>query len=88
MANNTPANNITPSQLLQMARLMKSKHAGQEAQQLETQLTQLAETGLNEEQQAQLHSAMQDKAKLGQLLNSPQAMALMKMMGGKQEKKP
>jgi len=73
--------NFTPAQLLQMARLMKSKQADPEAQQLE----RLARTGLSEEQRVQLHSVMQDKAKLAELLNSPQAKELMKIMGGKRE---
>jgi len=73
--------NITPAQLLQMAKLMKTKQAGQEAQQLEN----LAKTGLNEAQRAQLHSVMRDKAKLAQLLRSPQAKELMKMMGENKE---
>lgn len=69
--------NITPAQLLQMAKLMKTKQAGQ--------LEDLAKTGLSEAQQAQLQSVMRDKAKLAALLNTPQAKELMKMMGGKQE---
>jgi len=71
---------ISPAQLMQMARMMKAQQAGQESQQLE----ELAKTGLTEEQQAQLHGVMQDKAKLTELLSSPQARELMKKMGGKQ----
>ena len=71
---------ISPAQLMQMARMMKAKQSGQESQQLE----ELAKTGLSAEQQAQLHSVMQDKAKLTELMNSPQARELMKKMGGKQ----
>jgi len=74
--------NFTPAQLLQMAKLMKSKQADNEAQQLE----RLARTGLSEEQRVQLHSVMRDKAKLAELLSSPQAKELMKIMGGKQGK--
>jgi len=74
---------ISPAQLMQMARIMKAQQAGQESQQYE-QLEELAKTGLSEEQQAQLHGVMQDKAKLTELLSSPQARELMKKMGGKQ----
>ena len=72
---------ISSAQLMQMARMMKAQQQGpQQAEQLE----ELAKTGLTEEQRAQLHSVMQDKARLTQLLNSPQARELMKKMGGKQ----
>ena len=71
---------ISPAQLMQMARMMKAQQAGKESQQLE----ELAKTGLTEEQRAQLHSVMQDKARLTELMNSPQARELMKKMGGKQ----
>ena len=73
---------ITQAQLLGLARQLKTaQNAAQEAGALE----QLAETGLSEGQQAQLHDLMQDKAKLAQMLQSPQARALMRKLGGKQE---
>jgi len=74
---------ITKAQILTMVRQLKAtQSAAQEAGALE----QLAETGLNEGQQAQLHELMQDKAKLAQMLQSPQAQALMrKLQAGKKE---
>ena len=70
---------ITPAQLLGLAKQLKrGENTAQEAQALE----QLAETGLNEGQQAQLHELMQDKAKLAQMMSSPQAQALMRKLGG------
>ena len=74
---------ITPAQLLGLARQLKqTQRTAQEAQALE----HLAETGLSEGQQAQLHELMQDKAKLAQMLGSPQAQALMrKLKAEKQE---
>jgi len=71
---------ITPAQLMRMAKQLK---AAQGAQQEASQLEQLARQGLDEAQQAQLRSVMQDKAKLEQLLQSPQAQALMRRLGGK-----
>ncbi|MDR0531463.1 MAG: hypothetical protein LBG83_05300 [Oscillospiraceae bacterium] len=71
---------VTPAQLMQMARQLKGKNGAQEEAR---QLEQLAQSGLSEGQQAQLHSVMQDKAKLAQLLESPQARALMEKLGGK-----
>jgi len=77
-----PANKITKAQLLTLARQLKSaQNTAQEAGALE----QLAETGLSEGQQTQLHDLMQDKAKLTQMLQSPQAQALMQKLSGKQE---
>ena len=77
-----PAGKITSAQLLGLARQLKSKqNTAQEAQALE----QLAETGLNEDQQAQLHGLMQDKAKLAQMMSSPQAQALMRKLNGKKQ---
>jgi hypothetical protein len=74
--------NITQAQLLGLARQLKrGQNTGQEAQALE----QLAETGLNEGQQAQLHELMRDKAKLAQMMGSPQAQALMRKLGGKKD---
>jgi hypothetical protein len=70
---------ITPAQLLRMAKQLK---AAQGAQLEAAQLEQLAQRGLDDTQQAQLHSVMQDKAKLEQLLQSPQAQALMRKLGG------
>ena len=77
-----PAGKITPAQLMGLARQLKQgRNADQEAQALE----QLAEKGLSEGQQAQLRELMRDKAKLAQLVGSPQAQALMhKLSGGKQ----
>ena len=73
---------ITQAQLLGLARQLKAKQStGQEAQALE----QLAETGLSEGQQAQLHELMRDKAKLAQMMGSPQAQALMRKLGGKKQ---
>ena len=70
--------NITPAQLLELAKRLKNKQdTAQEAGALE----RLAETGLSGEQQTQLHELMQDKAKLAQLLQSPQARALMQRLG-------
>ena len=74
--------NITAAQLLRMAKQLK---AAQGAQQEAAQLEQLAQQGLDEAQQAQLRSVMQDKAKLELLLQSPQAQALMRKLGGKQD---
>lgn len=74
---------ITPAQLLKLAKQLKHMQgADQEAGALE----QLAQTGISEEQQAKMREVMQDKAKLAQLMQSPQAQALMrKMNGGKQD---
>jgi len=73
---------ISQAQLLGLARQLKREQGtAQEADALE----HLAETGLSEGQQAQLHDLMQDKAKLARMLGSPQAQALMrKLSGGKQ----
>ena len=72
---------ITQAQLLGLARQLKrGQSTAQEAQALE----HLAETGLSEGQQAQLHALMRDKAKLAQMMGSPQAQALMRKL--KQEK--
>ena len=73
---------ITKAQILTMVRQLKAtQNTSREAGALE----QLAETGLSEGQQAQLHDLMQDKAKLTQVLQSPQAQALMrKLKAGKQ----
>ena len=68
---------ITQAQLLGLARQLKrGQNTAQEADALE----QLAQTGLSEGQQAQLHDLMQDKAKLAQMLGSPQAQALMRKL--------
>ena len=78
-----PSGKITQAQLLGLARQLKR---GQDTAQEAGALEQLAETGLSEGQQAQLHDLMQDKAKLTQMLGSPQAQALMrKLKTGKQE---
>jgi len=70
---------ISKLQLLQMAQQLRKQQGVQnEAQALE----QLAQTGLSEEQQTQLHGMMRDKDKLRELMSSPQAQALMKMMNG------
>ena len=71
--------NISPAQLMRMA---KQLQAGQNAQKEAAQLEQLAQQGISEEQQAQLHDLMQDKAKLQALLQSPRAQALMRKLGG------
>ena len=77
-----PSGKITPAQIMGLARqLKKTQSTGQEAQALE----QLAETGLSEGQQAQLHELMQDKAKLAQMMASPQAQALMRKLSGKKQ---
>ena len=77
-----PAGKITSAQLLGLARQLKAKqNTAQEAQALE----HLAETGLSEDQQAQLHNLMQDKAKLAQMMGSPQAQALMRKLNGKKQ---
>ena len=71
---------ITRAQLLGLAmQLKRGQNTAQEADALE----QLAQTGLSEGQQAQLHDLMQDKAKLAQMLGSPQAQALMRKLGKK-----
>ncbi|MDR2753804.1 MAG: hypothetical protein LBB50_05800 [Oscillospiraceae bacterium] len=71
---------ISPAQLLALAKQLKQNQAAApEAQALE----QLAQTGLNDAQQAQLHSVMQDKERLQALLNSPQAQALLQKIGKK-----
>jgi len=76
------ATKITPAQLLGLAKQLKQGHnTAQEAQALE----HLAQSGLSEGQQAQLHDLMQDKAKLAQMLQSPQAQSLMRKLNGKQE---
>jgi len=76
------ATNITAAQLMGLAKQLKQgQKTDQEAQALE----KLAQKGLSEGQQAQLHDLMQDKAKMAQLLQSPQAQALMRKLGGKQE---
>ena len=73
---------ITPAQLMGLARQLKhGQNTGQEAQALE----QLAEKGLSEGQQAQLHELMQDKAQLARMMSSPQAQALMRKLGGKKD---
>ncbi|MDR2525401.1 MAG: hypothetical protein LBC83_04300 [Oscillospiraceae bacterium] len=70
---------ITPIQLMQMARELKRRqNAGEEAARLDA----LAQQGLTEEQQEQIHSVMQDKEALQKLLTSPKAQALMKKLGG------
>jgi hypothetical protein len=71
---------ITPVQLMQLARqLKKTQRAAQEAEKLD----QLAQTGLSDAQQEQIHSVMQDKEELRRLLSSPEAQALMQKLGGK-----
>lgn len=70
---------ITPAQLMQMAKLLKGKQVRKEADALE----QLAQKGLDEDQQAQLHEVMRDKARLREMLASPQAQELMKKLGSK-----
>ena len=72
---------ISPAQLMRMAKQLK---AAQGAQREAAQMERLAQTGLDEAQQAQLHDIMRDKAKLQQLLQSPQAQELMRKLGGKQ----
>jgi len=77
-----PSGAISKAQILSLARQLKTaQNTAREADSLE----QLAEAGLSEGQQAQLHGLMQDKAKLAQVLQSPQAQALMRKLGGKQE---
>jgi hypothetical protein len=75
--------NISPLQLMQMARRLKTQ---QNAQAEADALEQLAQTGLSEAQQAQLHEMIQDKERLRQLLASPKAQALMQKLNrdGKQ----
>ena len=69
---------ISKTQLLQMAQQLKNKQGAQgESEALE----RLAETGMSEDQQAQLREMMRDKAKLQELVNSPKAQALMKKLG-------
>ena len=76
---------INKTQLLQMAQQLKNKQGAQgETEALE----RLAETGLSEEQQAQLRDVMRDKAKLQQLMSSPKAQALMKKFGGMKPEEP
>jgi hypothetical protein len=70
---------ISSAQLLQLARQMRSQQM-EGAQQME----QLAQTGLSDQQQVQLHSVMKDQAKLAQLLTSPQARALMEKLNSQQ----
>ena len=73
---------LNPLQIMQLAQMLKkNKGGGEQAQALE----QLAQTGLNEEQQAQLQDVMRDKDKMQQMLSSPQAQALMKMFGAKKQ---
>ena len=73
---------ITQAQLLGLARQLKrGQNTAQEAQALEN----LAQTGLNEGQQAQLHALMRDKAKLARMMGSPQAQALMRKLNGKKQ---
>ena len=69
---------INKTQLLQMAQQLRNRQGTQgETETLE----RLAETGLSEEQQAQLRDVMRDKAKMQQLVGSPKAQALMKKLG-------
>jgi hypothetical protein len=78
-----PSGGITKAQLLGLARQLKT---AQSTEQEAGALEHLAETGLSEGQQTQLRGLMQDKAKLAQVLGSPQAQALMrKLNGGKKE---
>ena len=68
---------ITPAQLLGLAQQLKrGQNTAREAQALE----ELAQTGISDDRQAQLHALMQDKAKLAQMLQSPQAQALMQKL--------
>ncbi|MCL2494554.1 MAG: hypothetical protein FWE98_02710 [Oscillospiraceae bacterium] len=68
---------ITKTQLFTLARQLKTAQGtAQEAQALES----LAQTGLNEGQQAQLRELMRDKAKLAQMMSSPKAQALMRKL--------
>ena len=71
--------NLSPAQLMQLARQMKAMRMNQAGQ-----VEQLAQQGISEEQQAQLHEVMRDKAKLSQMLSSPQAQELLQKLGGKQ----
>ena len=72
---------INPMDLMRMAKQLKTN---QGAQNEAAQLEQLAQNGLDEAQQAKLHDLMRDKAKLAQLMQSPQAQELMRKLGGKQ----
>jgi len=78
-----PSGTISKAQIFALVRQLKSTQSTvKEADALE----QLAETGLSEGQQAQMRDLMQDKARLAQMLQSPQAQALMrKLQAGKQE---
>ena len=72
---------ISAAQVMRMAKQLKSiRSTGEEAAQLE----QLARQGISEDQQAQLHELMRDKAKMQALLASPQAQALLRKLGGEQ----
>ena len=74
--------NISPIELMRLAKQLK---AAQGAQQEAEQLERLAKTGLDGGQQEKLHSLMRDKAKLAELMRSPQALELIKKLGGKKE---
>ena len=69
---------ISKLQLLQMAQQLKNRQGTQgESQALE----QLAQTGLSQQQQAQLQEIVRDKDRLQQIVSSPKAQALMKRLG-------
>ena len=74
---------VNPAQIMQMARMMRGKNIHMNKEE-ENALNRLAQTGLSEEQQAQFNNVIKDKAKVEQLLSSPQAQELMKRFAGKQ----
>jgi hypothetical protein len=72
-----PKMQINPAELMKMAKMLKTREESPEAQALEN----LAKTGVTQAQQAQLNAVLADKQKLSQLLDSPQARALMQKLG-------
>ncbi|MCL2531073.1 MAG: hypothetical protein FWE40_02810 [Oscillospiraceae bacterium] len=69
---------INKRQLLQMAQQLKKNQGAQDESQA---LEKLAETGLSQQQQAQLQELVRDKDRLQQIISSPKAQALMKRLG-------
>ena len=72
---------INKLQLLQMAQQLKNRQGTQDESQA---LGKLAQTGLSQQQQAQLQEIVRDKDRLQQIISSPKAQALMKRLGMEQ----
>lgn len=73
---------INKKQLLQMAQQLKNRQGTRDESQA---LEKLAQTGLSQQQQAQLQELVRDKDRLQSILSSPKAQSLMKRLGMEQK---